>query len=156
MRSGELYWSLVDKIWDDISIYDGPEIFLSQFKSAPEVHRNLFAAHWCQSEVWNGGLHQFFSNSTGVLAPEAAAAFTILQMPELSAVLLEAMQWFGPQYPRAREIREGTLAAFAAENPDDWDPFNELDDRFYDLIETENRGFVAAADAYAAKSDGSQ
>lgn len=156
MKSGELYWSFVDKVWDDISIYDGPETFLSQFKSASEVHRNLFAAHWCQSEVRNGGLHQFFSNSTGVLAPEVAAAFTTLQMPGLSAVLLEAMHWFGPQYPREREIRNDSLAAFATENPDDWNPFGELDDRFYYLIEAENGGFEAAADAYAANSDGPQ
>ncbi|WP_369973953.1 DUF4375 domain-containing protein [Polaromonas sp. SP1] len=34
--------------------------------------RHLFAVHWCQSEICNGGFMQFFANSTGVLAPEVA------------------------------------------------------------------------------------
>lgn len=69
------YWRLVEPIWDTVSIYHGPKAFLEQFEAAPEASRTLFAAHWCQSEIDNGGLYQFFCNSTGVLALEAAEAF---------------------------------------------------------------------------------
>lgn len=152
MSAGELYWSLVDKVWDDISIYDGPEIFLDQFNSAPEASRTLYAAHWCQSEVCNGGLHQFFGNSTGVLAPEAVLAYRTIHMRKLGAVVAKAMQWFGPQYPRERDMRVAGPYAYEMTYPDKWNPFEQLDDQFFDLIKSENGGFEAAADAYAAKN----
>ena len=57
------YWRIVAPIWDDVSIYDGPEVFLRGFAAAPRRARNLMVAHWCVSEVRNGGLGQFFSNS---------------------------------------------------------------------------------------------
>jgi hypothetical protein len=63
------YWDLVEPIWDEISIYDGAEQFLQDFEKTDERPGILFAAHWTQSEVMNGGLGQFFNNSTGVLAP---------------------------------------------------------------------------------------
>ena len=58
-RPGERYWAAVVPILDSISIYDGPEIFLSQFTSVQIGPGHLFAAHWCQSEICNGGFHQF-------------------------------------------------------------------------------------------------
>lgn len=59
----------------DQSWYEGPEEFVRQFRRVrPEVG-HLYAAHWCQSEVRNGGFHQFFSNTTGLLAPEALEGF---------------------------------------------------------------------------------
>ena len=149
MKPGEKYWSLVEPIWDAISIYDGAATFLKQYEAAPEVARALFAAHWCQSEVLNGGLHQFFENSTGVLAPEALEAYRKLGMPRLAAVLEAAMAWFGSSYLREREDREEKLETLAAEHPDAWDPFDKLDEEFFDLIESEAGGFESAADTYA-------
>ncbi|QQZ28937.1 hypothetical protein HMY34_09310 [Thiothrix subterranea] len=35
----------------------------------------------------NGGLGQFFSNDTGILAPEAAIAFEKLRMPNCADIL---------------------------------------------------------------------
>src|SRR6478672_11661355 len=88
----EGYWSLVKPIWRSISIYHGPDTFLRQFRVVRPESGYLFAAHWCQSEVRNGGLHQFFSNSTGVLAPEALTAFRAIGLSEWADVLAEAMR----------------------------------------------------------------
>ncbi len=154
MKPGELYWSLVEKVWDAISIYDGPHLFLQQFNDAEAASRTLFAAHWCQSEVLNGGLHQFFWNSTGILAPEAVEAYRMIQLPKLAAVLEEALQWFGPAYPRDVFVRRGTLDSLKAANPNNWNPFKAFDFRFNDFIESENGGFEAAADAYARRFAG--
>ena len=74
-QPGEIYWRAVDPIWHSISIYDGPRVFLRQFGKVPVHLGLLLAAHWCRSEVFNGGFHQFFSNPTGVLAPEAVSGF---------------------------------------------------------------------------------
>ena len=141
-KPGELYWSYVDPIWDRVSIYDGPEVFLEQIRKVSEVQRQLFAAHWCSSEVRNGGLQQFFSNATGVLAPEALEAFRVIGLPQCADALEKAMAFFGEPYPRERATRESML-------DDAFDPFTEFDDVFFEAFR--DHGFDRAADAYAAR-----
>jgi len=140
---GSIYWAAVEPFWKQISIHEGPATFCRQFAAVPREVGHLFAAHWCQSEVCNGGFHQFFSNSTGVLAPEAATGFATIGMPGCQATILEAMDVFGHPYPRERDARIERLAGL------DRDPFGELDCRFYDLLDSENCGFDQSADAYA-------
>jgi hypothetical protein len=70
-KAGEAYWALVEPYWDGVDIYEGPGRFLDDFKAVPARSAHLLAAHWCQSEVINGGFDQFFYNSTGVLAPDS-------------------------------------------------------------------------------------
>ena len=145
------YWTLVDPIWEKVSIYDGPDTFLRQFHASPEASRTLFAAHWCQSEINNGGFGQFFSNSTGVLAPEAAQAFRAIGMPQTAAALEQAMALFGAAYPRDRTVREEALEAIFDASDDEEDcPFFDIEDTFFDLLNSENDGFEAAANRYAA------
>jgi hypothetical protein len=143
------YWSLVEPVWDQISIYDGAETFLSQFAKSPPVARTLFAAHWCQSEVLNGGFGQFFGNSTGVLAPEAAVAFDSIGMHRAAQLVKNAMEWFGPQYPRDRGSREELLERYFDTSPEGEDPFKAIDDAFFDLIDEEAGGFEAAANEFS-------
>ncbi|MBX3692430.1 DUF4375 domain-containing protein [Dokdonella sp.] len=134
-----------------MSIYDGPDTFLQQYNASPEASRVLFAAHWTQSEVLNGGFEQYFSNSTGVLAPEAVVAFRALGMPQTAALLERAMAFFDSPYPRDRRERQDALeAAFDASGDDEFDPFQSVDEPFSELLETENGGFETAADKYAA------
>src|SRR5256885_2761008 len=123
MKPGELYWSYVEPIWDRVSIYDGPEVFLDQVSKVSQVQKHLFAAHWCQSEVRNGGLHQFFSNPTGVLAPEALEAFRAIGLHQWTAILEEAMAFFSPSYPREQDDRLRMLARAAGKKRVEWDPF---------------------------------
>ena len=139
------YWKLVEPIWDTVSIYDGGEAFVQQYHAAPEASRVLFAAHWTQSEVLNGGFGQYFSNSTGVLAPEAVHAFRVLGMPQTAAAVERAMSFFGDPYPREREQREEALEAV----DEDFDPFEEADNAFFETVEEEAGGFWEVADAYA-------
>jgi hypothetical protein len=147
------YWDLVDPIWETVSIYDGPDVFLQQYAASPEPSRVLFAAHWCQSEICNGGFDQFFSNSTGVLAPEGAQAFRKIGMPHIASLIEQAMAILGPIYPRDREEREDAIeAAWDACAESENGPFGELDELFFKFIETENGGFGEAADAFAASN----
>ena len=150
----ESYWRFVEPIWDTVSIYDGGDQFLEQISRVTEKQKVLFCAHWAQSEICNGGLHQFFYNSTGVLAPEAVVAFQTLGMPACASAIKEAMLFFGEQYPRDRQIRVDRLEAYQNENEDEeeGDPFVEQDDMFWDgLGENEEEGFEIAADNYANK-----
>lgn len=146
----EEYWKLVEPLWDQIRINDASEKFLRDFGNAPERPRALFAAHWTQSEAMNGGLGQFFSNPTGILAPEAVEAFRVIGMPQTSAVLLDAMAFFGDPYPRDRAKRQEVFDQFYEQEGEDAIPLLELEDQFAVLIEEENGGFWDAADRFAA------
>ena len=138
------YWSLVESFWEEINIYDGPEVFNRTYLAVPETSRLLFAAHFAQSEICNGGFRQFFYNSTGVLGPEALDGFRRIGMEETADTVAKAMECLGQPYPRDREERKEKLSTL---NVDD---LNQLDDKFFDLIDTENGGFEAAADRFAA------
>jgi hypothetical protein len=145
-QPGDLYWQAIEPIWEAISIYDGPTLFLEQFQSVKPHLRHLFAAHWCQSEVYNGGLEQFFWNSTGVLAPEAVEGFLALGLPDCAAILKEAMAFFGAIYPRERSDRTDALDQLPTEAYGNL--FKDLDDRFFAAIGPGSERFNHAADEY--------
>jgi hypothetical protein len=150
MSTDESYWTLLKPNWETIDIYQGPETFL---RTLSEVRREvglLFAAHWCKYEVCNGGLRQFFGNSTGVLAPEAVEGFRALEQTQIAELVTEAMGLLGQPYERERRRRNDLLDLL----PDDtYDriarPFGDLNQKFYGLIRSEAGGFEAAANRYA-------
>jgi hypothetical protein len=147
-RPGDMYWSAIEPFWEKISIYDGPSVFLNQLSGVKREIGLLFAAHWCQSEVCNGGFHQFFFNSTGVLAPEAVEGFEAIGMPICASLVEEAMSFFGETYPRERERRIQALDRYERQNPEEWDPFRSIDDQFFEELDNENGGFARAADRF--------
>ena len=131
------YWDLVEPYWDAVSVHGGAERFTQQFAALPMASQHLYATHWTQSEVQNGGLGKFFDNPTGVLAPEAVEGFRALGMPQTAATLVDAMKLFGDPYPRERKTRENVT------------PSTTIEDRFSRLLETEAGGFWEAADRFA-------
>jgi hypothetical protein len=146
---GALYWNKLEPIADSVSIYDGPEIFLEQFSAIHPALGNLLAAHWCHSEVTNGGFLQFFNNSTGVLAPEAAKAFRALGLEDCASVIEKAMAYFGKPYPRERQKRLEILATTTSDKGPKKSVFEELDGDFYKLLPWQDDTFEKAADFYA-------
>ena len=145
------YWEVVEPFWEVVDIYGSPDRFIGTYSEVPRKVGHLFAAHWCQSEVCNGGFHQFFCNSTGVLAPEALEGFRAIGMLKWAALLEKAMSTFGPGYPRDREVRRSLLPpAATGQRREQWDPFCDLDDAFYlDQLPT----WEYSADAYADQVD---
>ncbi len=144
------YWRVIDSVWDTLSIDDGPETFLKQFRAIPPEAGHLLAATWCSSEARNGGFRQFFWNSTGMLAPEAVDGFQAIGMYELADVLKEAMQFFGKTYPRDRKERQEKLADVPLESRAGGNVFEELNQRFYAWLSVEKVGrFERVADEYA-------
>ena len=75
-------------------------------------------------------------------------------MVQIASVIEEAMMFFGSPYPRDQDRRIKVLGDYADENDPDWNPFESLYDRFYDLINEEADGFYSAADAFAAEEIG--
>ena len=138
-QRGAAAWRLIEPHWEAVSIYDGPIVFLDGLERLTEAARHLFAIWWCDSEVCNGGFHQFFSNSTGVLAPEALEGLRAIGLRECADLLEAATDKFHTPYPRDREARHAALQAIElpGEKREQWDPFYELDDRYYAARERE-------------------
>jgi hypothetical protein len=162
MQPGEQYWNAIDPIWDDIDI-DTSESFQRTFQNVPPKLGLLYAAHFCQSEVCNGGFTQFFRNSTGVLAPEAIEGFAAIGQPQVADVVRRAVSMLGAPYPRDRAARWSTLAELAPGSNSqpissgdstyrNIEIFSPLEDEFYSVLKTDGGGFDNAADRYAAAS----
>jgi hypothetical protein len=148
MTSEKDYWDLVEPYWEKISIYDGPKLFLKKYAAVPLRSRNLFAAHWCVSEISNGGFNQFFANCTGVLCPEAVKGLRAIGMPKTSAVVAQAMRSFSRPYTRHISKRRAELNRIDTDRK----YFLPMERVFYKLVDTEAGGFEVAADRYANKA----
>jgi hypothetical protein len=152
---GDGYWRLIEPAWNAVSIYEGEAVFREGFaRLRPEVG-HLLAGHWCQSEVRAGGLYHFFMHPAGVLAPEAAAGFAAIGIPEWADVLTDAMAHFGPDYPRTRSLRLPQLMEMPRRGAgEDWNPFADLDEQFFAWLQEDGDRWRRLADEYAARVGG--
>jgi hypothetical protein len=166
---GHTYWNPIEIAWETINIYDGEAAFLASIQPLPRPVVLLYAAHFCQSEICNGGLLQFFLNSTGILCPEAIEGFRLIGMPQAAAIVESAAASLGSPYPRDRKARwdamlvesglsENELEDIFDKTPIQYLAFREVSKafnwdsqsmRFYEFYEGENGGFEAASDRYA-------
>jgi Domain of unknown function (DUF4375) len=150
---GETYWARIEDAFDTVGTGGSPRTFLGQFSKLEPRTANLLAAHWCQSEVCNGGFYQFFRNSTGVLAPEALHAFVAMGIPDWASTLRHAMGFFGAEYPRDRRRRHKALPPPAVgKKREDWDPFCQLDRDFYRWLKPDQNRWSNLADRYAIET----
>jgi hypothetical protein len=104
------YWDQIEEPFEEIDIYESYEVFRQGASRYPEWKIDILAVHWTMSEVVNGGLLQYFSNSTGILAPEAVLGFQRIGKPHLATALQKAMSLLGEPYPRERNERTERLA----------------------------------------------
>jgi hypothetical protein len=116
--------------------------------NCPRDIQLLIATDYGKSDIENGGFHQFFSNPTGVVAPEMIEWFERAGLPESASVLREATALFGKGFPRSQAARREFLTSFDGATRADWDPFFKLDDRFYASVPMDKDKFEAAADRW--------
>jgi hypothetical protein len=145
------YEALIEPAFESVNICAEPDEFVRQFSSLRPTVGHVFAAHWCQGEVCNGGFHQFFFNSAGVLAPEALRAFKELGLVEWADLLDAAMRLLGTPYPRQLQARHAVLPmpSRRGQKRGEWDPFTELDNRFYAWLTPDSFRWEKVANAYA-------
>jgi hypothetical protein len=139
-------WLLINNIypfhcWTD----DGynPSLF-----DCPRDIQLLAATHYGKNDIENGGFHQFFSNSTGAFAPEMIEWFERAGLAETASVLRQATAVFGQVFPRSQDRRRKFLASFDGQTRAEWDPFVQMDDRFYASLPYNEDVFDAAADRW--------
>jgi hypothetical protein len=165
----ESYWDFIEPYWDIFDIYNGPEAFERSISGAPRSVTLLYAAHFCKSEVDNGGILQFFWNSTGILAPEAAEGYSLIGMPTLASLVSEAAALLGSPYPRNRRDRWNAMLIASGHPAGECErifegkkdpyrafaeavktfPLDPLNQRFWQVAESESGGFEEAATRFA-------
>jgi len=129
LDASELSWLVIEKIWDWMDFYGEYEPFRLQMSELTPGQRAVYSTQWLSSEVSNGGFHQFFFNSTGMLGPEAVDGFRLLGLPELAARVLDAFRFAGLEpYVRAREERCELLPDYD-DRSSEWYALNE---KFYE------------------------
>lgn len=112
--------SALDRIFRDavaIVFRDDPR------KAVPErlapAARNIYFVKVLGGEVINGGISQFFSNSSGNFVPETLAALRAIGSELVTSLLEEALVAFGGSLPpRDRVKRCELLFAFEEREPD--------------------------------------
>lgn len=99
--------------------------------SLPTEQRTLLVMDIFNAEFSNGGVHQFFVNSSGAVAPEVYDAFRELGLERQALIYKRALDMFPGTYPRDMQKRRDKY--FAGE----WGPWDErlqkLTDEFYAL-----------------------
>jgi hypothetical protein len=118
-------WAVIEPVWWTANIYDGPQQYELSLLPFSRSQRLVFAVLWYRSEVNNGGHHQFFSNSTGIVWKDALEAFHVMEAPEFASILAESAARLGGSPSLNRHERSEQLETFAPK-------FNDLNDRFYE------------------------
>lgn len=121
----QLVWHAITLVWDVATIYEGRAALNQSLEGATCLQRALYGAWWTEAEVGNGGFHQFFWNSTGVVSALAAEGFEAIGAARMRACLSEAVKRLGPIDVFNRAERQKALAGLKI------DAFADLDERFY-------------------------
>lgn len=101
--------------------------------------RTIYFVSVLDREVFNGGFHQYFSNSSGKYAQETLAALRELGAVEIAELLAEAIDAFPEkQVPKDRKLRNEQLDRTDARFLD------SLDSRYYALDDDELTELVLA------------
>jgi hypothetical protein len=83
----------------------GPETVKDRIATWPSAYRQLYLLDLFNSEMLNGGVHQFFLNSSGSLAREVAAALRDADLPNHADAVEKGIAMFAEPYPVDRQVR---------------------------------------------------
>jgi hypothetical protein len=127
--------------------------------SLSEIPRDiqlLSGMEYGKSDIDNGGFHQFFHNGTGVFAPEMVEWCERSGLHDVADVIRLAMKTLTDgDYPRSQEGRIRLLAKFPVRGSrEQWDPFNKLDEKFYELLSNNGSRYDEAADNWLRETCG--
>jgi hypothetical protein len=144
-------WDLIEPHWDRLNDAKcDTDAWARAVSTGPDEVVELFSARWCFAEVGNGGLLQFFSNSSGIVAGEAVEGLRRIGMPEAAQHLRTAMQLVGEPYISDREERNARLDALCPEDEEE-DPFEVMEEALWERLAPEDgQDFESRADAWVA------
>jgi hypothetical protein len=105
---------------------------------------HVYATWITEAEVYNGGFNQYFFNSSGRLAPEAAEGYVTIGSPERALIVRTAMERvLGHSETLASAWSERTLEAFSESYK--LEIFADLDEAFFAMDDVENASELRVA-----------
>jgi hypothetical protein len=114
-------------------------------EAMPQGYRTVFVLTLLADELYNGGMHQFFSNSSGAFAEYAAQALRDVGNAKAAAVIDKGIAMFPKPYP----VSTGERRSKAFQH--DWNAWDDELDALTGEVDGEDlRGATAA---YARKLD---
>ena len=114
-------WTINEPMYWTINIYGSYDDYLESAKPFTLEQRYLNAISWYFAEVNNGGHHQFFYNSTGIVWEDALAGLRLFKMDTLADNLQSVIDYFGGSVPFDREER--------------WAILKDWDDEVFDFLD---------------------
>lgn len=123
----KLFAQVIDSIHDELDAISG-DSFAVDLIAAPR--RIVFTVYWFESEINNGGFDQWYLNSAGDTAADAADALRLLGIDSLAKLVERANTVFPDQPPRDRATRLSQMDDISESDSDLWDA---LSTEFYEL-----------------------
>ena len=114
-------WTINEPAYWTINIYSSYDDYLESAKGFTVEQRYLNAICWYFAEVNNGGHHQFFYNSTGIVWEDALAGLRLFKMDILADNLQSVIDYFGGSVPFDRAER--------------WTILKDWDDEVFDFLD---------------------
>jgi hypothetical protein len=121
--------AIIDPVWYAADFYETLDVLEETLEPFSWPQRLVWAVLLTSAEVCSGGLDQFFSNSTGMIWPEAIEGFEAVGRADLADILREAVSRFPSPPARDRERRWNALEKMGRNALDD------LTRRYYDAEE---------------------
>jgi hypothetical protein len=90
MKDEELFWAVLEPIWPDDSVTDE----LEHISQGTPGQRAIYVTTLFMREVDNGGIEQFFLNSSGIYSEEVLKGLQLLGMNEHYDIVKKAFNFF--------------------------------------------------------------
>lgn len=136
-------WAAIEKVWDAYADCSAAQR-RTLLKRLTLGQRAFVALNGLEAEVNNGGIHQFFWNSTGELAEEALAGLQRIGAGGHERLLRKALRLFGnASILRSRRRRQKVLREISEERMEKLfdEPFFELEQRKNTQLDTFRRAY---------------
>jgi hypothetical protein len=118
----ELFWALINQAWPDVA---EPDV-MKRLQYCTPGQRALLAITLFIREVDNGGLEQFFWNSSGEVGDEVVTGFERLGAPDKAEVVRQALTFFNSRSTPDQTLRRECLSGKSrAELQGFFEPLNE-------------------------------
>lgn len=135
MDDEAILWAVIEPAWNDLSLDQEGERGVAATLTPGQ--RGLLAVDWLSKEVYNGGIDQFLTNTTGVLAQEALEGFRMMGTDRYARILGAVLALFpGGRVPKDHEERRAAVRALPADSRKR--AFSKFDEEFYSLMEVDD------------------
>ena len=118
--------SIIEPVWAGGNIYESYSKYEESLMPFTREQRLVYAVMWYCAEVNNGGHHQFYSNSTGIVWQDASRGLKEIGAQEAAENLQNSLEIFGGSPSFKRDKRTEVIEK---SNPS---IFDDIDKKFYD------------------------